>query len=245
MRKSRVIIILAVAVVAVLDGMIWWAVATRPADPVYDGYPVSFYLNNLNFSGCYGGRMDSKALPRLLEALKRRDGCLRTGWIELWHHFPSWVTERAGDPIPAADVRLASCGLLGHNMGVEGRPAIPALIRALREDTDCRVQAEAADALGRIASRDYGPAVEALLAAMNNSDPEVRWDAAYALGIIADGKDKPVIETLVAATKDNDWRVVEFAGNSLCKLDPEAAAKAGVTNAFPSRMTTNSAGTGR
>jgi hypothetical protein len=167
MSKPRVII-QAVAVVAVLGGLIWWTVATRPPavpDPVYAGHPVSFWVGvgvqNLPRS------VDSNAVPYLLDALKRRDGPLRTAWINLWGHLPGWLTGRVARPISASEVRFNSCGILAA-LASHGRPAIPELIRILREDDDSRVRLNAASALGELAGREDEAAVEALAAAANN-----------------------------------------------------------------------------
>lgn len=249
--KKRRVIILALAVVAVLGGWIWWAVATRrPAvpDPVYDGHPLSYWIVLMKKFPDVVPRIDSNAVPYLIEGVKRRDGPLQMAWIKLWGYSPDWFKRRVPEPTSAATMR-GMCSLQLHKLGIAARGAIPEVVRVLREDDVGRVRAEAANILGSIANGQDKPVVEALVAAATkDSDPGVRAGAADSLGQIANGHDKPVVEALVVVSKtDAEAFVRILASSALWHLNPEAAAKARVTNPFAGmpRPTTNSAGAGR
>jgi hypothetical protein len=119
-------------------------------------------------------------VPYLIEALNRRDGLIRTSWIKLRGHFPAWPDERVAQPTPAALVRVVACCFL-DSLGVSARPAIPKLIRAIRDDDDEHVRAIAAEILGNIADGRDKPVVEALIAATRDKNFNVRASAWGAL----------------------------------------------------------------
>lgn len=147
MRKRR-IIVLAVAVVAVLGGVIWWAVATRPPavpDPVYGGHRLSYWVNRPQAE--VGPAMDSNAVPYLAQVLKRRDGPSPNRRMRFWRGIPDWLKNQLGFATPAAEAKAASCQYLG-NLGPTARPAIPDLIHVLRGDDYIVVRGTSAWALG-------------------------------------------------------------------------------------------------
>lgn len=188
--------------------------------------------------------VDSNALPYLVNALKKRDGPLRSAYCSVWPLFPQWVTKRVPRPLPAADLRANACQFL-RILRPGARAAIPELLHLLRDDDDFWVRGNAAAALGEIANSEDKPVVEALLAATGDKDPTVRSFTVTALGDIAIGEDKPVLEALLAATKDKNGMVWGNASRALWHLNPEAAAKAGVTNLNPAPIASpppNSAG---
>lgn len=76
------------------------------------------------------------------------------------------------------------------------------------------------------------PAIPELVHVLREDDnANFRAAAASALGLIANGKDQPVVEALEAATKDTDANVRAAGGRVLSRIDPDAAIKAGITNA--------------
>ncbi len=227
MRKRR-IIILATAVVAVL-GLIWLALSPRPPtvpDPVYDGHPLSFWLDPSSGTNTKVRfpSLDSNAIPYLIQTLKKHDGAMRKAYDRLWPQLPGWLKGHlptpftsnkiflvsAGDawreeymifpksgPRSSAGERVNSCYCLGA-MGAGARPAIPDLIHLARED-------------------DEG---------------EVRVTAVWALANMARADDKSAVEALMTvATKDKYSYVRKVALWGLARIAPEAAARAGVTNA--------------
>jgi HEAT repeat protein len=65
------------------------------------------------------------------------------------------------------------------------------------------------------------PAVEALIASLNNAAPEVRWRALVALGWIGDTR---AVEPLLNALRDSAWEVRHNAAWALGQIaDPQAA----------------------
>jgi hypothetical protein len=188
-KRSRIILV--AAIVAAL-GLICWAVSPHPPavpDPVYAGHRLSYWVRSEVRGDLV---LDTNAVPYLVRGLKAA-GPARKAYNRLWYHLPAWLRPRLPNPMDADLVRQTSCILLG-GLGTKAKPAIPDLIRLMREDYDA----------GRVM-------------------------AALALGKIARSEDTAAVEALVAATKDPG--IGELAGSALITVDPEAAAKAGFTNA--------------
>jgi hypothetical protein len=73
----------------------------------------------------------------------------------------------------------------------------------------------------------------ALVGALTGDDKQgVKWNAAWALGNLGN-RDTAAAEALTAALKDKNATVRGESTNALLKLDPEAAAKAGVKPPAP------------
>jgi HEAT repeat protein len=170
MRK-RGRIILAAVILTALGGFAWWALEPRPPDPVYGGHPLSYWVDLPSPLPQKPSALDSNAVPYLVQALKSKDGTLRKTYQKLWDHLPGWLQDRAAFPKSAANMRYNACWLLGF-LRAKARPAIPELVRLLREDDDENVRMVAADSLGKIANRDDKAAVEALVATVANADSD-------------------------------------------------------------------------
>jgi hypothetical protein len=102
-----------------------------------------------------------------------------------------------------------------------GRRAVGPLIRAL-QDPNVEVRGRAAETLGTLGD---ARAVSPLLEALRGPSELVRERAARALGQLGDAR---AVEPLTAALKDPDRYVKAAAADALKRLDPRAAAKAGV-----------------
>jgi HEAT repeat protein len=77
------------------------------------------------------------------------------------------------------------------------------------------------------------PSIPALILALQEDDDRhVRSLAALVLGRLREG-DSAVTAALTKALKDQNWYVRDAATNGLLKIDPEAAAKAGVKPSSP------------
>jgi HEAT repeat protein len=74
----------------------------------------------------------------------------------------------------------------------------------------------------RLGRRAIGP----LILALQDQDERVRQSAAAALGMLRDAR---AVEPLLPLLQDQDPSVREWVANALKRLDPAAAAKAGVT----------------
>jgi hypothetical protein len=215
-------IILAAVFLAVTGGLVWWLLTPLqpgPPDLVYDGHPLSYWVNPPGENGVfkYGQpsvikigiqtsssttsstyiflkSLDSNAVPFLVESLKRQRGGLRRVYNGFWRRAPSWLQNHLPAP-KHAWIRDNTFFFL-QTLGVSARPAIPELIRILREE-----------------------------------DGDLYHDfAIVTLGVIATRDDKSAVEALVAATRDPDGGVRQTAVEEIERLDPDTAAKAGVTN---------------
>lgn len=193
--RNRRTNLLAAAIVAALGGVILWAM-TRPSpvpDPVYNGHPLSYWLRSEIPNDLV---LDSNAVPYLVRGLKP-DSPARKAYDRLWPHLPGWLRFHLPTPVGPGLVRESSCILLAH-AGTNAKPAIPDLIRVMREENDM-----------------------------------TRVMAALALGKIARSEDTNAIQALVAMTKDPDTNFEAIAEAALTTADPQAAAKAGITNTAP------------
>jgi HEAT repeat protein len=108
----------------------------------------------------------------------------------------------------------------------DAEPAVPALLIAL-EDADPGVRSEAAQALGHVHKR-LDAVLPALLKNLKDPDASVRLGTADALGLLGPDAKSAVPALLEVWRSDPDRTVSPFAAFALKKIDPEAAAKAGV-----------------
>ncbi|HWW02988.1 MAG TPA: HEAT repeat domain-containing protein [Candidatus Acidoferrum sp.] len=237
MRK-RVQIALAVLLVAVAGVTLWQVV--REPEPAYQGRPVSYWISrwgdiyapwNADYPDYDRGPIgwlpaaDSNAIPFLVKALKRRDGLLGRAYPRMWLGLPPWIRARLPRPILAGLVRVNAAFALGQ-MGAAGRPAVPALLQALRENKSRRETALLCLALGKIGKQEQ--AVKATLrATLSDKRPGVRSATADALAVMG-GSAKDAVPALVRCLDDQDRDTRHSISNALKAIDPEAAAKAGV-----------------
>jgi HEAT repeat protein len=319
MRK-RVRITLAVLLVAVAGGVAWQALR-QPRQPVYDGKPMRYWMaqhlgpiwvtddilpgDSVDPSSPHVHvwvrqlLSDSNAVPFLVGALKR-DSWVGAGVYRkwLWPKLPAAAKRHLPQPFGDYNARAHAAMLLG-GMGPLAKPAIPALVRMLKEGDEYSAGSWAVEALGRLGQGD-----EAVVAALSNVltdknffvrrsatnalltlapetalqmrvsvpaliqtlkgsvDDNVRMQAAWTLTILGKGnrsaiaaltdalKDKnprtrvlaaraldgmgvekgdmAATTALVEALGDKNVWVREWATNALRKINPEAAAKAGV-----------------
>ncbi len=98
-------------------------------------------------------------------------------------------------------------------------------IRQLK-DADVVKRREAIRELASMSS-EAGRVVLALSEALSDENSYVRHDAALALGKFG-AEARPATPALLAARKDKELSVRKAAAESLKRIDPEAAAKAGV-----------------
>ena len=116
---------------------------------------------------------------------------------------------------------LAALALLGGDAKV----AVPPLIETLK-DGYATARSAAAMALGHIHAEPR-LVVPALVESLRDPETVVRARAADALGAFgADGK--PAVATLVELLREGNQDTTSAASNALKKINPQAAAKAGV-----------------
>jgi vesicle coat complex subunit len=122
------------------------------------------------------------------------------------------------------NVRVAAATALWR-MGSAAKAAAPGLVEALKGDEETQVRMMAAYALGKIgAEKDV---VVSLAGVLRSDAVVVRRAAAFALGEIGPPA-KEAVSDLVTVFRDNDMIASKNAAQALRKIDPEAAAKAGV-----------------
>jgi hypothetical protein len=202
---------------------------------------------------------DSSTIPFLVRAL-RRDSWVGAAYYRkvLWPRLPAGIRRHLRPPAVAdRSARHAAALLLGQ-MGATAQPAIPALIRSIKGDDVESVRARAAWALGGVGKGNRA-AIAALTDALKQKEYSVRYYAARALlridpeaveaqytGEILNtrievavalgelGKAaKPAAPAVTALLRDTNPIIRNLATNALLKIDPQAAAKAGVKGPSP------------
>ena len=258
-------VVLGILLIAAVAGLLCWA-PWEPREPVYNGEPLSYWLDggsrtggplNLSFPALeiLG---DSNAVPFLANTL---DAPFGRAYSRMWPKIPPAVRKHLWAPDYAARGRIAAAHMLGR-MGPLANPAIPALLRALKDNAS-QVQTEAARSLGATGKGDE-TVTTALVAALKDKNPGLRQAAAESLGKLGRGdetvikaltsvqqdqplvsfhaalalwqlgkRDQTVVAALTAALSCPNASIREYATNSLLQIDPEAAAKAGVKPPSP------------
>jgi HEAT repeat protein len=230
MRK-RIQIALAVLLMAIA-GVIGWQVL-REREPVYAGKHVSYWIarsgeyyegSSFNRIGGFPGA-DSNAIPYLVRVLQRQDGLFGQAYRGRWIRLPYRIQRVLPRPVDAEQMRFSAAMSFG-NLGDVARPAIPALLRALRDDKSEDVRGWSAWSLGRLGKAER-TVISALTEALNDKAPFVRSQAADAL-VLSSAAARNAVASLVKCMDDKNRDVRVSATNALKAIDPEAAAKAGV-----------------
>ena len=218
--KNRPYLVCGVLLVAAAVGLLWWSpwVPRQVPEPVYDGKPLGYWATNYYEIAQYPHSLfeDSNAVPYLTKALKRGYGPVGAAVYrrQVCSRLPLSILKiMERHPLPDTRYRRARAAFLLGKMGAIAKPAIPELIRTLRED-------------------NFDTVVYWSQVAPMTEEPTVRIYAAWSLASIGQGNEA-VVAALTMALKDNNSYVREIATNALWKLDHEAAAKAWGT--VPSR----------
>jgi HEAT repeat protein len=140
-------------------------------------------------------------------------GIIRREPVQEDKYMSEWVTQLND---PDDDKRAEAARNLGR-IDERGRPALPELLRVLREDTDSKVRAEAAFAVYKICAevkRKHAHATEiydTVVAALEDPDPLTRMNAALALGTLeADARAAiPILEKAIRKN-ENKGKVLTF-----------------------------------
>ena len=177
--------IAAVVLLAVLvGGGVLWALL-QPHEPRYAGKSVSYWLGGgLSKFDTQGQvfwpmlpfpKVDSNAVPVLITALRTKDGTTRRIYNSVWHKFPIWLKKLLPVPPPDRLIRIRAIIWL-QDLREQARPAIPALIQVMQNDTNSNVRAQVPQALAAIDLND--PTVRAaLIEAAKDKSSSVKLEA--------------------------------------------------------------------
>ena len=172
--KNRLYLVGGLLLVAAV-GWGGWRALQQPREPVYHGRPMGYCLAHTRYELTDPelndlGR-DPNAVPFLfpflLKAMKR-DSWVGAAYYRTWFwpKLPPSIQRRLPTPADASQRRQNAARLLGR-VGPMAKPAVPALIRALREDEARAVKENAASALGDLGEWD-STAIAALTDALQD-----------------------------------------------------------------------------
>lgn len=223
MKKLRFLVLL-LLLAAFMAGLS--AYLLRQREPVYQGRPLSKWLEELEYSRLQDGRgssaealrhMGTNAMPTLVKMLRARDSELKLQLIRLarkqglvrvgpfrFHPTPGLVRCRTA---------IAACELLGPS----ARSAIPELVALLRE-TEPQTGYAAARALGAIGAE----AIPALVSELANENKETRLRAVMAMGAFPKGS-TVLVPPLLRSLHDPGADVRNMATAALGRFGLEAA----------------------
>ena len=186
-KKWRIgaVILLAVLV----GGGVLWALL-QPREPLYDGKPVDYWLRRIIWTTTELPKVDSNAVPVLIKALHKKDGTAHRVYAFVYYISPTWTKMRLPMPQPDSVIRMRAVDWLGE-LGPRARPAIPALIQVIQNDTNLSVRLKVPRALAAIDIND--PAARAaLIEASKDKDLSVRMEALQILKPMKD-YDTPIL----------------------------------------------------
>jgi hypothetical protein len=194
---------LAGGVLVVAAAALWVWSPRLPREPVYDGRPLAFWLTNSSPLADKLVIADSNAVPFLIKAL-RRDSWVGAAYYRKWlcPQLPPYM-QRSFPPPP--DNWVARCHAAALLNSQHEKRAIPAFIRALKEDDNPRVRLLAARYLGELATVSDKSVVVALKTALNDTNNTVRYRATVSLSALAES---PYASSLVRFRRDGR----EFGG---------------------------------
>jgi hypothetical protein len=197
----------------------------------------------------------TNAFPTLLRMLRASDSPLKARLIHL-NDRQNWVDVQiisaedknfegaAAFRMLGADARNAVPGLIKiyedkvsdaskcatayalGGIGPAAQEAIPALLQGLKANSD-DVRLMSISSLGEIHSKPESVVPELTKILHDQGTRRGRLDAAYVLGEFGTNA-RPAIPELIEMLKDQNKHIRELATNVMRKIDPEAAAKAGV-----------------
>jgi hypothetical protein len=204
-------------------------------------------INTIGAPWARQAQSGSNAVPHLVKALERRvsvPAAFFRKWV--WPRLPASVKSHLRPPLGPSAAQTAAY-LLGQ-MGPMAEPAIPALVRALEADEDPRVRGQAAQALGNHANcgktakaalagalTDKSPLVRSHA---TNALLHLSPAAAAKAGISVPDLVNVAVAAPAEASLVQPWPVTAPPTNPLLQLDPATAQllHPGVTNRAPLRL---------
>jgi len=194
---------------------------------MYQGKPITYWVDRLTNSDTTISNqanvvLDTVIIPQLTVQMfhDMNDSSFRMWLVDGLNHLPGLTVYFT----PASGRRAGAAEGLGE-FGPRAKAAIPDLVKAVKGG-DTAVRGAAAIALGEIHS-DPETVIPLLISCFDDSQegvPESAVEAIGGYGSLAKG----VVPRLVELLKVHDKGMRHAAGLSLRKIDPEAAAKAGL-----------------
>jgi hypothetical protein len=227
-KRGRVFI--AVAAIAVLAVLAWTMLHAPAPEPVYNGKPLSYWLQAYNpaqngnqpteaEANAAINEIGTNAIPTLLRMLRAHDSPLKTKiikWVLHHHLFRTHYTSA---------VFLNSQATSGIEvLGPAAAIAVPELIKIVNENVSASSQSSAASSLGYIGP-EAKEAVPSLLHATTSSNQNVRSAVLIALGQIHEDADA-VVPVLTKALHDPSTENRAIA--AVCLAVYQGAAKSAV-----------------
>ena len=209
--KRRVVVVLLLVLFGLGLGFISYSGCRASRPVVYQGMPLRAWFSQLSTANPQARAdaaaairaMGSNACPELISLLRTHDAWWRR---EIWSRgakLPSETRDSVLANVHEPDaflIREAAARSLA-SLGPAARPAIPALVEAVR-DTQGQVAVEAADALGRIGGNT---AVPALVRNLKNWNGRIRLNALYALAQLG-SEAKAAIPAVIPLLADEQAR---------------------------------------
>jgi hypothetical protein len=201
-HRRKLIVLRLVLVLVIVFGLCALLIPSGPADPLYDGKPLSYWLTQWKTFRPEPGvimsgpaldykRLDTNAIPYLVYAFESRDGPARRKYRELYPWFPGWLKSSLPEPRDTATIRGVALEYLIRLETFDSPQVISAMARTLETDDDWLLKS-------------------------------------LAVNMLEEGhsKDPAVIQALVRGLQDKDERIREECTNALRKLDPAALTNA-------------------
>jgi len=192
------------------------------------GKPLQEWLEQLNGQDAAASNraavvVNAMIIPRLTEQMLHdtNDSSLRIMLIETLNNLPGVNIQFATAPFR----RAAAASWLGE-IGPLAKEAVPALLQVLKGNDDT-VRAKAAQALGLIHSNPE-TVIPALITCLNDSRSDLRTEATEALAGWGKQSQAAVPRLIQLLDDRSDRDLMAAVPEALKKIDPEAAAKAGV-----------------
>ena len=225
MRK-RVYLVLAGLFLGAAGLATWEGMRQHPPEPVYEGRPLSYWIRQPRVIQVNGRlratdlpKFDSNAVPFLVACLERCENPLSRFYFSAWSELPAWIKPCLPRPMRSDVVLVNALGALG-SIGPAAKPAIPVLVRELKEDKAVAIRCFATQALWQFAGEDL-TAQAALVNAMQDPDSSVRQSAAMAL-TEAGAKGREVVRAARKCLSDRDPTVRRLAAYLLLRIAPTA-----------------------
>jgi HEAT repeats len=162
------------------------ALVLRPCEPVYQGKPLSYWVDQLwtqpeRYTECNKAiqAIGPKAVPFLINQARRQDSAYERLYRFTWPKLPAVLQRRIPQPAPVSyDLHRK----IGFVLGLIGAPALPQLVPALKDHND-GVRLVAVEAMERIAPKSDS-AVRLVAKLIGDSNSLTRVNAVLALGVM-------------------------------------------------------------